>query len=200
MIHSFWVANFVHALFLCCCQTEVLFTGFNKITCGQTSNRGQQDFKTELWLSAAALHSLKPKKISRKKSVWQPGNHDHVFLRICTIACFTLNPKKEGQMCKSICCWIATPFSSHFLLKSSDKKGSFNCSLQMKPESLHCPSMMSSAMMVICPPCYQQWVVVERQKRLSIQCFSHKNPTVVRSETARRDLFYFAKILTKTLK
>ena len=82
------------------------------------------------------------------------------------------------------------PFSSQFLLKSSDKKGSFNCSLQMKPESLHCPSMMSSAMMVICPPLLPAVSGGERQKRLSIQCFSHKNPTVVRSETARsKDLF-----------
>ena len=136
MIHSFWVANFVHALFLCA-AVKRKFSSLNKITCGQTSNRGQQDFKTELWLSAAALHSLKPKKISRKKSVWQPGNHDHVFLRICTtIACFTPKSQKRGaDVAASICCWT-TPFSSHFLLKNSDvKKGSFNCSLPMKPES-----------------------------------------------------------------
>ena len=38
--------------------------------------------------------------------------------------------------------------------------------------------MMSSAMMVICPPSWARDSLVERQKRLSIQCFSHKNPTL----------------------
>ena len=185
IIHSFWVGLILSTRFSSTypdCQTEVLFTEF-KITCGQTSNRGQASKLNYGWV-VLLLTENQPKNKPEKECLATRKSWSRIFKDMYHCM-FYSKSKKEGQMCKSICCWIATPFSSHFLLKSSDKKGSFNCSLQMKPESLHCPSMMSSAMMVICPPCYQQWVVVERQKRLSIQCFSHKNPTVVRSETAR---------------
>ena len=138
MIHSFWVANFVHALFLCAAVKRKFSSLGSKLPVAKLATGVSAGLQNWIMVECRRATLTETKKISRKKSVWQPGNHDHVFLRICTtIACFTPKSlKKEGQMWPPASVAEQPLFSSHFLLKNSDvKKGSFNCSLPMKPES-----------------------------------------------------------------
>ena len=100
MIHSFWVANFVHALFLCAAVKRKFSSLGSKLPVAKLATGVSAGLQNWIMVECRRATLTETKKISRKKSVWQPGNHDHVFLRICTtIACFTPKSQKKRGRC-----------------------------------------------------------------------------------------------------